>query len=242
MSPFEQPPTTAVFICEHVASGEDPILRVYRDADGDWQFLCHRDHSEDGSEPVVVPLGDVIARDASVEELAEMHTHHYAEREEAGAPWSIVDETDENIRETIAEYGWYVALVDDEGDGPETRFAYSIGMVETLGHPEVLVLGQPIELMAYLINEVGERARDGAPCPVDAPIEGLLDDYTCVLRPVDPSHYDDYLGYGLAYAKTREFPVLQLVWPDKDGKFPWEPDCHEALAELQPQLDKPKPS
>jgi hypothetical protein len=240
MSRFEQPPSTEVYICEHVANAQDPISRVYRDGDGDWQFLCHRDHSEDGSQPVVVSLGEVVAGDASLEELAQMHTHHYAEREAPGQPWSIVDETEQNIRDTIEEYGWYVALIDDEGDGPGTRFAYSIGMVQSLGHPEVLVIGQPVELMAYLINEIGERARDGAPCAIGEPIEGLLDDYDCVLKPVDPSHYDDYLGYGLAYAGTRDFPVVQLVWPDKEGIFPWEPGCHEALAELQPQLDRPK--
>jgi hypothetical protein len=33
-----------------------------------------------------------------------------------------------------------------------------------------------------------------------------------------------------------DFPVLQSVWPDKEGNFPWEPEFSSELNALQPLL------
>ena len=40
---------------------------------------------------------------------------------------------------------------------------------------------------------------------------------------VDPKHYEDYFGLALVFHKTAVFLVLQVVWPDTQGHFPFEP-------------------
>jgi hypothetical protein len=48
----------------------------------------------------------------------------------------------------------------------------------------------------------------------------------------------DYLGTSLWFYRSvgRFFPVLQIVWPDKQCRFPWESGFDEKARELQPVL------
>jgi hypothetical protein len=34
-----------------------------------------------------------------------------------------------------------------------------------------------------------------------------------------------HLGYALWFYCGMGFPVLQVVWPDRSGHFPWDPKC-----------------
>jgi hypothetical protein len=57
------------------------------------------------------------------------------------------------------------------------------------------------------------------------------------LRPVrDPASYREHVGYARWFYRGDEFPLLQLVWPDKAGRFPGEPGANPALARQQPLL------
>ena len=61
---FDDPPNTACFTTTFVLDGS-PILRVYRDYDGDWQFHGSKDHSATVSEGKLVCLGEMIKLDAT---------------------------------------------------------------------------------------------------------------------------------------------------------------------------------
>lgn len=39
---------------------------------------------------------------------------------------------------------------------------------------------------------------------------------------VEERHYDDHFGPAMAFHQEQRFPVLQVVWSDTRGKFPWE--------------------
>ena len=39
-----------------------------------------------------------------------------------------------------------------------------------------------------------------------------------------------------AYYGHRNYPVLQVVTPDKDNHWPWEPDCDPQVARSQQLL------
>jgi hypothetical protein len=231
---FSEPPNFGVFICEEVFAGA-PVLQVWHESDGDWQFLCGDDHSD--SEPRLVCLEDVVRRDATLNAIADLCIHHSATRERVGGPWTRIDEAEENIITTVEEYGWFIAMFPDDDD-PGARFAYSIGMAKTLEHPEIIIVGQPVELMASMINDIGEQARRGEPFPIGAPVEGLIEGHSCVLQPMHPSHYDQWLGYGIWFHQGRDFQVLQCFWPDKAGKFPWDAD-YSYSPEQQQDLTKP---
>lgn len=83
--PFADPTNAAAFTTNRVLRGRLPILRVSHDFDGDWQFLCGTTTaSEDG---LVVCLGCVFERDASIGELADLPIGWGAWRDGPGLPW-----------------------------------------------------------------------------------------------------------------------------------------------------------
>jgi hypothetical protein len=83
---FSEPENTACFSCDHVVSGQKPILYVSHDAEGDWQFLCGGDdHTEANAK--VISLKEVTMIDPSVNDLYEMPQGVAAGREQVGAKW-----------------------------------------------------------------------------------------------------------------------------------------------------------
>ncbi len=235
---FKMEKNLGVFVCSHVCDDGLPILYVFHDGEGDWQFMCGGQHADEDL-PKLICLGDVVQGDATLNELADLGCNHSAERSAVDDDWAIVDEGEETIRANIAEHGWHIAIV-SEGDG-EPGFAYSIGMKETLGHPEIVVFGLPGQLMASMINELGGRARNGEPAPVGKRIEGLIEQADCILHPVNKSRYREFFGYGRWCYNGDNFEVLQCFWPGKiDGLFPWEPGSDEYVQSMQPDLRNEK--
>lgn len=75
----------AAFVCSHVFDDTEAVLLVAHE-DGDWQFLCGRDHS--GETPRVVGIGHLLDRDFSLKALADLPDGWEAEREHAGDSWT----------------------------------------------------------------------------------------------------------------------------------------------------------
>src|SRR5687768_3787065 len=106
------------------------------------------------------------------------------------------------IREHIDSYGCHVVLVPEDEEGP--AFAYSIGLFETLSHPEVLVIGLGLDLMHRMINGVNERARTGERFEDGREYDGLLEGYRCAFRRVDSAFYDEYFGTAIRHYEHAE--------------------------------------
>lgn len=85
--PFADPRNVAVFTTRQVFGSGQPILRVTHDAeDGAWQF--HAGDSARAADAMVVALEEVLARDVSIAELADLPLGWRAERAAVGQPWS----------------------------------------------------------------------------------------------------------------------------------------------------------
>lgn len=231
---FNQPANTATIVCTHVLRGGEAILRVVRDEDGDWQFVCARDHADE-SDALVVNLGRVVDLDPTVVEVARMPRDRHASREAVGKPWTVVDASEQKVRDDVRQHGWHVVIIPDDDEGP--GFAYSIGMEKTLGHPEIILFGLPGELMHWMINQIGGRVRDGERLEPGTRIDGLLEGAACVLQPVAPVHFRDHFGYALWFYLGPSFRALQCFWPARaTGLFPWDDGAPDDLRERQPDL------
>lgn len=234
--PHDLPPDLGVFTCLHVIEEGQPILHVSHDAEGDWQFLCGLDH---GGLPVetgrLVCLEQILKRDPSLAPLVGKLCRNWsASRVARDGDWELQDHLEDAIRANIAGLGWHVMLVPADAEGP--GFAYSIGLFESFGQPEILIVGLDIEMMHWMINEIGTRLKQGEPIEVEGGIGWLLEGHDCSLRPVAPAHYRNYLGYARWYYQGDRFPVHQCAWPDKAGRFPWEPAFDLSCRNLQPNL------
>ncbi len=91
--------------------------------------------------------------------------------------------------------------------------------------------------MHRLINDAGKRIREGNGYEESLRYDDLVEGYECEFRTVNPSHYDGLLNYGNWYYKGAPYPVLQLIWPDPAGLFPWEDGFDEGFRKEQPSLE-----
>lgn len=74
------------YVCIHVFEHERPVLLVSRE-DGDWCLLCGDFHEQSPDEYRVVGIGHFIERDASLQDVLDLHPNWEAERESVNSPW-----------------------------------------------------------------------------------------------------------------------------------------------------------
>jgi hypothetical protein len=151
-----------------------------------------------------------------------------------------LNENEVSILERRERHGWFVNRIAEDAAGP--GFAYSFGLYEEFSHPEIIIFGLPDETMHRLINDVGNRVRGGAKYSAGDETSDLLKGYTCAFRTVNPLQYRKTLTWALWFYGNANFPALQLFWPDKLNRFPWDPDFREQLRDRQPDLSEPPPS
>jgi len=146
-------------------------------------------------------------------------------------------EIDPRVARDVAVHGWHVVKVMEDAAGP--AHAFSIGLHEKHDHPEIVVVGPDLDVMHRLVNALGEDVRDGRRFRPGASYEGIVSGLGCHFRAVHPANYADFLGYAGWYYQGAAFPALQCVWPDPDGRFPWDPGFPAPLARHQPDLAEP---
>ena len=81
-----------VFVMREAFDGK-PILTVYHESDGDWQYLTEGVASPENAQ--LVHQSHVYDVDPSLRELASMPPGTWAVRQALGAPWSLGEDTDE---------------------------------------------------------------------------------------------------------------------------------------------------
>jgi uncharacterized protein DUF4262 len=131
---------------------------------------------------------------------------------------------DDDIDRSVFEHGWHAIAVEDH----EPPFLYTIGLITQSNHPELIILGLERRTAYSVIADVVATIRAGAD----------LDQLSFAFRPVHPSQHELYVGYAMSHARRHDTPlrVVQVLWPDKAGRFPTDGDCDLAVRTLQPPL------
>jgi hypothetical protein len=92
--PFDDPPNVAVFTTKSIAFGGQSVLLVTHDKeDGAWQFLP-REGAGRLKDAAVVSLREMIERDGTLVELANLPMGWRAWRESQESPWLRKKSTD----------------------------------------------------------------------------------------------------------------------------------------------------
>ncbi|WP_254514016.1 DUF2314 domain-containing protein [Anatilimnocola floriformis] len=102
--PFHDEPNTACFTTTFVLEGS-PILRVYHDFDGGWQFHGDDDQPATAEVARVVSLASMVTRDAALAQLRDLPYGWRATRSSVRAPWLLEKN---NPYPTFAENGYYL--------------------------------------------------------------------------------------------------------------------------------------
>jgi hypothetical protein len=147
------------------------------------------------------------------------------------------DDQDRKLLSDVAEHGWHIPHIFADESGP--CFSFSVGFYLKFGHPEILVMGLSQSVAHKFINLVGGYIRSGRVFRPGERTDDLAQGFSCCFVPIVTEHYREYLGYGIWFYRSlkQPFPALQLVWPDKQGKFPWESGYDERFFKLQRLLN-----
>jgi hypothetical protein len=146
---------------------------------------------------------------------------------------------DDEIADIVREHSWFGASVSDH----KPPFLYTIGLMQTCSHPELIILGlEPDKahaLFSGLICEIqaGRSYAEPGVYTVNVGSEA----HRVGFRRVHPTQHPLYLGFAMGFmrkiGRMGELEAMQAFWPDGTGKFPFEVGCDLAVWQLQPRLD-----
>lgn len=129
------------------------------------------------------------------------------------------EEYDQKLMDIVHEYGWAVQYVMADKDHPS--FSYTVGM-STFNAPELLIFGIPADTARNILNDMGAAVRDGKRFKSgDRTTEFLANGMELAFIQVDDSTQDLTMANRMFIAAA-PVPALQVVWPDKGGRYPWE--------------------
>ena len=150
----------------------------------------------------------------------------------------------EKIEWMIETKGWAIEPVAARADldPPQPGYAYTIGLPERFGFPEVVVFGLTPVAASGLVDLVALQLEAGVEIPRDVPLQGLLDnDLRCVFSTVDVDDSAELFATGYAWHRG-SFSAVQLLWPDRMGWLPYEDGFDPRLRMAQPMVGRVPPS
>ncbi len=148
-------------------------------------------------------------------------------------------EAEDNIKainDNIEQYGCHLTLI--EADNYLPAFVFSIGLFKKFTHPEIICFGLKGEVAAAIINHACNLIKTGENLETHKLYRGFLEGYNIQFIEVAREHYQDYVGYAGWFYDSFDFPLLQVVWPDKQNNFPWDKTFNPEWKFKQPLLDR----
>jgi hypothetical protein len=142
----------------------------------------------------------------------------------------------EKTKSNIEKYGWEVIMIEETDYLPS--FAYTIGLMENFKHPEIIILGLKIQTSKLILNQLGEKIRNGDNVELNKRYDDFFENALVSFLEVENDYIHDYFGYALNYYQINNLSAYQLVWSDVNKRFPWEEDFEAELKFKQPLLDR----
>ncbi len=145
----------------------------------------------------------------------------------------------EKIEWMIETSGWALepVLPDADADPPRGAYAYTIGIPELTGFPEIAVFGLTPVAARGLLDLVVDLLEGGTEIPIGSEFVGLFDnDLRSIFLPIDVDKWAEYLRTAVAWYKGAPFEMVQLLWPDRIGFLPTEAGYAHHLRLAQPVL------
>jgi hypothetical protein len=142
----------------------------------------------------------------------------------------------DRIKQNIEQHGCHLIMVMEDNDLP--AFVHTIGLYEKYGHPELIVFGLKKEVASEILNDAAEMISEGQSFTAGQSSDEFLKEHSMQFLSVDKRYYEFYFGYASRYFGHDDFPVLQMVWPDKESLFPWQEGFVKDLKFKQPLLDR----
>jgi len=138
------------------------------------------------------------------------------------------------LLEAVAEHKAHVVHVTEDDGAP--KFSYTVGLWHHFEQPEVIVFGLAVEAAEDLLQGVVAACEDGARFAHGDRREGLLVGFAVRFLDVPVDVGRDYLGAATWAYQGADYRSLQLVWPDKEKRWPWQEGVRQGFRDVQPLL------
>lgn len=144
------------------------------------------------------------------------------------------DQLDQKVLEDIETHGWSdisVFPVKEDGTVP---FNYTVGFTRR-EHPEVIMMGLDRRTMHGVLGAVYGQIKSGVRFIPDTYYNFVLNAHRVAF--VEVTNVVDDTQYPMSMATHllgRDIKGLQLVWPDKQDRFPWDENFDPTLLDRQP--------
>ena len=136
----------------------------------------------------------------------------------------------------VENFGWHcTSVAPRSGQGGE-KFSYTVGLSQSFGSSELILFGLPSDIAHSIFSIFVDRLRERDPISLEAPSDALIKDYPCVFVAVPRERYNDYVYSALWFYAELSFPLHQVVYPDRHGRFPWHPEASQEFREQQSVL------
>lgn len=142
---------------------------------------------------------------------------------------------EQQVLDDIEANGVHIVHVPEDGDAPAHSF--TVGLWHSFEQPEVIVFGLAPAVAQELLDAVADEASEGRTLLADSKHDGLMN-YPVRFFAVPAATAARYFGVAVWAYEGAEFPCVQLVWPDKQGRWPWDAGVREGFAEAQPVLGR----
>jgi hypothetical protein len=143
---------------------------------------------------------------------------------------------DERTVSDIEKYGLSVILIEATDYLPS--FAYSIGLWQKYNHPEIICFGLSVQTLHGIINDVAELIKKGNIIETGRSYDDFFEKGNAEFIKVDSRNISDYFGTALDFYGVENLPAVQLIWTDRNDKFPWDEGFEDEFIYRQPLLDR----
>jgi hypothetical protein len=136
----------------------------------------------------------------------------------------------------IEKFGWTVMLFEATDYLP--TFAYTVGLWKSYNHPEIISFGLTTNTLHLILNDAGEMIKSGKTIEVGKNYDDFFENSNTQFLNVDIRNTADYFGQAINFYDSNDFPAIQLVWTDRNNKFPWDNNFETEFEFRQPLLDR----
>jgi hypothetical protein len=135
----------------------------------------------------------------------------------------------------IQKFGLTVIIIEATDYLPS--FAYSIGLWQRYNHPEIICFGLSTKSLHSIINNVADIVKSGQSIESGKTYFEIFENGKAEFLRVDSRNLNDYFGTAIDYYGTT-FQAYQLIWTDRQDKFPCQDGFEEEFIYKQPLLDR----
>lgn len=147
---------------------------------------------------------------------------------------SMLDEGEREFVAMIRKHGWANTTVPSDDEGP--GFCFTTGFWLAFNFPEIITFSLPSEVAHDTFWYMHGELKAGRTFKVGEPTDAIFETTKAVLVEVSESQFPEYLGMNRWFYGGDNFKSLQLVWPDRGGRFPWHFDMSNEFINRQPDL------